>query len=54
MFRKHIRWEMRCTKPDHRPMVSEFRRPGDAADIVAHELRCCYGDARLDQNQHWR
>jgi len=54
MFRKTIRKEPHHTAPDHRPMIPEFRKPGDVLDDAIRSARRRYDEVNPNQNQKWR
>ena len=54
MVRKPERKGKRCTNPDHRPMIPEFRMPGDALDAAVREARRRYDDVNPNHKTNWR
>ncbi len=48
------RKKRRYTNPDHRPMIPEFRAPGDPLDTAVREARRRYDDVNHDQKLKWR
>ena len=54
MIRKNQRKDKRSSNSDHRPMIPEFRSPGDLLDAVIREPRRRYDDINPDQNIKWR
>ena len=54
MVRKPERRGKRCTNPDHRPMIPEFRAPGETLDTVIREARRRYDDVNPNQKSNWR
>ena len=42
------------TKPDHRPMIPEFRAPGDPLDLDIQEARRRFDDINPDHKMKWR
>ena len=54
MVRKPQRKEKRCSNPDHRPMIPEFRMPGDNLDANIREVRRRYDDVNPNKKNDWR
>ena len=55
MIHKPDRKIKRYSTPDHRPMLPEFRAPGDLLDAVVREPRCRYDDVNPDRKtNYWR
>ena len=54
MVRKPARKDKRFTNPDHRPMIPEFRTPGDALDANIREARQRFDAINPDLKEKWR
>ena len=54
MVRKSVRKDKRFTNPDHRPMLPEFRMPGDNLDTTIREARRRFQDVNPEHNKNWR
>jgi len=54
MVRKPVRKDKRFTNPDHRPMLPEFRMPGDNLDTTIREARRRFQDVNPEHNKNWR
>jgi len=54
MTRKKTCKDFQRTAPDHRPMIREFRQPGDTLDIAVREVRRRYDEVNPNKNQKWR
>ena len=54
MSRRPEERQKHCTKPDHRPMLPEFRMPGDNLDTVVREVRRRYEDVNPEHKIKWR
>ena len=54
MTRKRTNKDFHRTAPDHRPMIPEFRQPGDTLDIAVREVRRRNDEVNPNKNQKWR
>ncbi len=54
MTRRRNHRETRFTTPDHRPMLPEFRQPGDVLDAVIREHRRRLDELDPTQRMKWR
>ncbi len=54
MFRRCERKNNHHTKPDHRPMIPEFRAPQDPIDLAVRDVRRRYHEINPDQKEKWR
>lgn len=54
MFRKPKRKENHHTKPDHRPMLPEFRTPSDPAEETIRDIRRRWQENKPDTYMNWR
>ena len=53
MFRKPARKDNDRTTPDHRPMISLFRKPGDELDAAVRSFRLEKANPTPDINWRW-
>ena len=55
MIHKPASKEKRYSNPDHRPMIPEFRAPGDLLDAAVREPRRRYDAVNPDRKMnYWR
>lgn len=54
MQRRVKRCKRQHTKPDHRPMIPEFRNPDDPLDLEVRKLRLRKDELNADQGKIWR
>ena len=54
MVRKGEHRTKNHSTPDHRPMMREFRLPGDTLDVSVREVRRRYDDVNPNQKLNWR
>ena len=51
MQRRVKRSKRQHTKPDHRPMIPEFRKPDDPFDLEMRKLRLRRDELNADQSK---
>lgn len=54
MFRKPEQGKRQCSNPDHRPMLPEFRTPGEPADASMRKLRRRVDELFPFDHKKWR
>ena len=54
MTRKPVQKQKKYTAQDHRPMIPEFRMPGDVLDAVVRKARRDYEEMNPNYKQNWR
>ncbi|MBQ2930290.1 MAG: hypothetical protein IJD99_08770 [Clostridia bacterium] len=54
MFRRNEKKHTACTKPDHRPMLPEFRTVSDPVEETIRDIRRRWQEMKTEFNQNWR